>query len=82
MQKRVKINSKRNKFVDEVTDLFVTLMLCTAKPPFRTNLTIFTKMNDFEFIKIADDLRQNAKATSLLGLVVMPGPEKCQLVKL
>ena len=42
VQKRVKINSRRNKFDGKVSGEFLSLMLSTDKPPFRTSLTIFT----------------------------------------
>ena len=55
----MKINSKRNKIDDKVSGNFISLMLSAAKPPFRTVLTILTRMN-CEFIRIADDLRPQA----------------------
>ena len=53
---------------------FVSLMLCSAKFPFRTELTIFARRNGFCYLKIVDDLRQETNANSLLGVAVMqPG---------
>ena len=72
MNKEVKIDSKRNKSNEKVSGEFVSLMLCSSKPPFRTSLTILTKMEDCEYMIIADDLRQPAKERSFIGLVVMP----------
>ena len=63
---------------DKVTEKgeFVSIMLNAAIPPFRTRLTIFARKNGFCSLIIADDLRQETKADSLLGLVVMlPTPE-------
>ena len=71
MNKEVKIDSKRNKSDDKVSGEFISLMLSSSKPPFRTSLTILTKMGGFTYIRIADDLRNEAKSTSLLGLVVI-----------
>ena len=64
---------KLKKDSDKVTEEgeFVSLMLSAAKPPFRTRLTIIARRNGFCSLIIADDLRQETKADSLLGLVVM-----------
>ena len=48
VNKKVKIDSKRNKSDDKVSGEFISLMLCSSKPPFRTILTILTKMDDCE----------------------------------
>ena len=50
---------------------FVSLILSAAKAPFLTRLTIFAKKNGFNFLTIADDIRQSIDATSLLGLAIM-----------
>ena len=53
---------------------FVSLLLSSAKFPFRTELTIFARRNGFCYLKIVDDLRKDTNANSLLGVVVMlPG---------
>ena len=69
---------KLKKDSDKVTEEgeFVSLMLSAAKPPFRTRLTIIARRNGFRSLIIADDLRQETKADSLLGLAVMlPTPD-------
>lgn len=58
MHEQIKINSKRNKVVDEIEGEFVSLLLSTDKAPFRTALTILTKLNEFNCLMIADDLRE------------------------
>jgi hypothetical protein len=42
---------------------FVSVMLCVAKAPFNTRLTIFAKRNASRCLTLADDLRKS-KATS------------------
>ena len=49
----------------------MSLILSAAKAPFLTRLTIFAKKNGFNFLAIADDLRQSIDAISLLGLAIM-----------
>ena len=64
---------KLKKDSDKVTEEgeFVSLMLSASKPPFRTRLTIIARRNGFRSLIIADNLRQETKADSLLGLAVM-----------
>ena len=62
---------------------FVSIMLCAAKSPFRTRLTVFVRRNGLTRLAIADDLRQQTNASSLLGLaMILPrGPSgKCHLI--
>ena len=54
----------------------MSLMLSAAQPPFRTLLTIFSRRNGNACIKIADDLREQTKTISRLGIaVIIPKPE-------
>ena len=64
---------KLKKDSDKVTEEgeFVSLMLSAAKSPFRTRLTFIARRNGFCSLIIADDLRQETKADSLLGLAIM-----------
>ena len=64
---------KLKKATDKVTEEgeFVSIMLCAAKYPFRTCLTIFARRNGLSGLAIADDMRQQTKASSLLGLAVI-----------
>ena len=64
-----KLKKDSDKVIEEGE--FVSLMLNAAKPPFRTRLTIFARRNGLRTLIIADDLRQETKANSLLGLAVM-----------
>ena len=64
---------------------FVSMMLSVAKYPFRTSLTVFTRRNGLSCLTIADDMRQERNATSLLGLaLIFPKNlwNRCQLVVL
>ena len=69
---------------------FVSFIICAAKYPYCTRLTILARRNGFECMSLADDLRpQTENTTSLLGLAVMLLPDfegdlmnKCQLVGL
>ena len=63
---------------DKVTEEgeFVSIMISTSNPPFRTRLTFFTRRNGFCSLIIANDLRQATKANSLLGIAIMlPNPD-------
>ena len=80
---------KLKKVTDKVIDEgeFVSIMLSAAKYPFRTCLTIFSRRNGFSCLAIADDMRQQTNASSLLGLAVILAKDiykgkKCQLVVL
>jgi hypothetical protein len=78
---------KLKKATDKVIEKgeFVSIMLCAAKSPFRTSLTVFVRRNGLSCLAIADDMRQQTKANSLLGLaVILPRNlyGKCQLVLL
>ena len=53
---------------------FVSIMLSATKSPFHTILTIFAKTNGSTCMTMADDLRQQNKPTTLLGLGVMLYP--------
>ena len=68
--KQVNINSKKNKFTNKISGNFVSLLLSSAKSPYRNSLVIFTKMYDTCYLSFADDLRQN-KDNSLIGLAMM-----------
>ena len=57
------------------TGEFVSLIISLASSPSQTRLTIFAKRNGFCCLKIADDLRQGAKNTSLIGLAVVSSPD-------
>ena len=71
--KKDTIYGKPMKGTDKTTDegQFVSLMLSESKPPFYTKLTIFSRRNGFCSLIIADDLRQDKKATSLIGIAIM-----------
>ena len=78
-----KLKKATDKLVTEGE--FVSIMLSTAKFPFRTCLTIFARRNGLQCLAIADDMRQQKKATSLLGLAVILPKKllgKCQLIVL
>ena len=64
-----KLKKDSDKVIEE--GQFVSIMLNTAKPPFRTRFTFFARKNGFNSLIIADDLRQKDKANSILGLAVM-----------
>ena len=51
---------KLKKATDKVTEEgeFVSIMINTALPPFRTFLTVFARRNGFSCLTIADDLRK------------------------
>ena len=66
---------------------FVSLMISLASSPSQTRLTILAERNGFSCLSVVDDMRQQAKKTSLIGLAVMSAPDsdgdildKCQLV--
>ena len=61
---------KLKKATDKVIEKgeFVSIMLCAAKSPFRTRLTVFVRRNGLSCLAIADDMRQQTNATSILGL--------------
>ena len=50
-----KLKKETDKVVEEGE--FVSIMICAAKHPFRTKLTIFARRNGFSSLIIADDLR-------------------------
>ena len=50
---------------------FVSMMLSVATYPFSTCLTIFARRNGLSYLAIADDLRQQTSATSLIGLALI-----------
>ena len=50
-----KLKKETDKVVEEGE--FVSLMICSAKHPFRSKLTIFARRNGFTSLIIADDLR-------------------------
>ena len=80
-----KLKKATDKVIEEGE--FVSIMLSAAKYPFRTCLTIFARRNGLSCLAIADDLRKQTNASSLLGLaVILPKDfifgRKCQLVVL
>ena len=83
-----KLKKATDKVIEEGE--FVSMMLSTAKYPFRTCLTIFARRNGFSYLSIADDMRQQTSTTSLIGIaVILPTPgrlenfnDMCQLVVL
>ena len=64
-----KLKKATDKVIEEGE--FVSIMLSAAKYPFRTRLTIFTRRNGLSCLAIADDMRQQKNASSLLGLAVL-----------
>ena len=50
---------------------FVSMMISAAKYPFRTCLTFFARRYGRSRLTIADDMRQQTSATSLLGVAVI-----------
>ena len=78
---------KLKKATDKVIEKgeFISLILSAAKYPFRTFLTVFVRRNRLSCVAIADDMRQETLATSILGLtVILPKnlQNKCLLVVL
>ena len=78
-----KLKKATDKVIEEGE--FVSMMLSAAKYPFRTCFTVFARRNGLSCLAIADDMRQQTSATSLLGLAVIL-PKflwgNCQLVVL
>ena len=64
-----KLKKATDKVVEEGE--FVSIMLSAAKYPFRTCLTIFARRNGLSCLAIADDMRKQKNASSLLGLAVI-----------
>ena len=50
---------------------YVSIILCAASAPFTPKLTIFVKRNSSRYLIIADDLREESKATPILGLAAL-----------
>ena len=80
-----KLKKASDKVIEEGE--FVSMMLSSDKYPFRTCLTIFARRNGLSCLAIADDMRQQTNASSLLGLAVILAKDiykgkKCQLVVL
>ena len=64
-----KLKKATDKVIEEGE--FVSIMLSAAKYPFQTCLTIFSRRNGFSCLAIADDMRQQTNASSMLGLAVL-----------
>ena len=78
-----KLKKATDKVIEEGE--FVSMMLSAAKYPFRTCFTVFARRNGLSCLAIADDMRQQTSATSLLGIAVIltkNSRDKCQLVVL
>ena len=78
-----KLKKATDKVIEEGE--FVSMMLSAAKYPFRTCLTVFARRNGLSCLAIADDMRQQTSANSILGITVILSKsrnEKCQLVVL
>ena len=81
---------KKDKATIRVTGEFVSLILSATTSLSQARLTIFARRNGFCCLSIADDLRQQAEITSIVGLAIMlPLPvtygniyDECQLVVL
>ena len=56
-----KLKKATDKVIEEGE--FVSMMLSTAKHPFRTCFTIFARRNGLSCLLIADDMRENEKYT-------------------
>ena len=57
------------------TGQFVSCSISLASAPSQTRLNILSKRNGYNCLQIADDLRQKAKNTSIIGIAVMSTPD-------